>query len=297
MIDSRAIAPTTTLGAILALAIATPAMAQEGPDTAQPTVDVNETVFSGDFVTVGLGAAMSPSYTGSDDYVVSVLPVVLGSLGGVDISPRAGGIKLDFIQDPPEGMGFDLGVAARLRGNRASQIEDEVVERYGELDRAIEIGPSVGVNFPAVLNPYDSISVSTDVMFDVNGAHGGTVVTPSVSYTTPLSRGILANFSLSAEWADEDFQDYYFAVPAINTLLPDDQVLPAYDPDGSGFTSVGANLLLGVDLNGDITDGGLGLIVLGGYSRLVGDAADTPFTSIRGSKNQFLGAVGLTYTF
>ena len=294
MTKRLAIAP---IAGLALLAAAMPATAQEGPDTAQPSVDVNETVFSGDFVTIGVGAALSPSYTGSDDYVISVLPVVLGSLGGVDISPRAGGIKLDFIQDPPQGMGFDAGVAARLRGSRASQIEDEVVEMYGELDRAIEVGPSVGVNFPAVLNPYDSVSVGTDVLFDVNGAHGGMVVTPSVSYTTPLSRSILANFSLSAEWADEDFQDYYFAVPAINTLVPQDDLLPAYDPDGDGFTSVGANLLLGVDLNGDITDGGLGLILLGGYSRLVGDAADTPFTSIRGSKNQFLGAVGLTYTF
>ena len=294
MTKRLAIAP---IAGLALLAAAMPATAQEGPDTAQPSVDVNETVFSGDFVTIGVGAALSPSYTGSDDYVISVLPVVLGSLGGVDISPRAGGIKLDFIQDPPQGMGFDAGVAARLRGSRASQIEDEVVEMYGELDRAIEVGPSVGVNFPAVLNPYDSVSVGTDVLFDVNGAHGGMVVTPSVSYTTPLSRSILANFSLSAEWADEDFQDYYFAVPAINTLVPQDDLLPAYDPDGGGFTSVGANLLLGVDLNGDITDGGLGLILLGGYSRLVGDAADTPFTSIRGSKNQFLGAVGLTYTF
>ena len=294
MTKRLAIAP---IAGLALLAAAMPAAAQEGPDTAQPSVDVNETVFSGDFVTIGVGAALSPSYTGSDDYVISVLPVVLGSLGGVDISPRAGGIKLDFIQDPPQGMGFDAGVAARLRGSRASQIEDEVVEMYGELDRAIEVGPSVGVNFPAVLNPYDSVSVGTDVLFDVNGAHGGMVVTPSVSYTTPLSRSILANFSLSAEWADEDFQDYYFAVPAINTLVPQDDLLPAYDPDGGGFTSVGANLLLGVDLNGDITDGGLGLILLGGYSRLVGDAADTPFTSIRGSKNQFLGAVGLTYTF
>ena len=40
-----------------------------------------------------------------------------------------------------------------------------------------------------------------------------------------------------------------------------------------------------------------GLVVIGGYSRVLGDAADTPFTDIRGSKNQFLGAVGIGYTF
>ncbi|MGB3166913.1 MAG: MipA/OmpV family protein [Alteraurantiacibacter sp.] len=281
--------------AFAAIALPAAAAAQDVPDAAPPQVDAG--VFGGDFLSVGVGGALSPSYTGSDDYVISVLPVVLGNFGGVEISPRAGGLKLDFIPDPREGMGFDAGIAARLRSNRASQIEDPIVERYGELDRAIEVGPSVGVNFPAVLNPYDSVSLSTDVMFDVNGAHGGTVVTPSVAYTTPLSRSILANLSVSAEWGSEAFQDYYFAVPAINTLLPDEDVLPAYEPDGGGFTSAGVNVLLGVDLDGDVTNGGLGVILLGGYSRLLGDAADTPFTTIRGSRDQFLGAVGVTYTF
>ena len=275
------------------------AMAQDveadlGPPGA---TDIDPGILGGDFITLGVGGALSPSYTGSDDYVISVLPVVLGSVGGVDISPRAGGIKLDFIEDPREGVGFDLGVAARLRNNRASQIEDEVVEQYGELDRAIEVGPSAGVNFPGVLNPYDSVSVGTDVMWDVNGAHGGMVVSPSVSYTTPLSRGILANFSISSEWADEDFNDYYFRVDPLNTLVPDENALPAYEPDGGGFNSVGANLLLGFDLDGDATNGGLGIILLGGYSRLLGDAADTPFTTVRGSRDQFLGAIGLTYSF
>ncbi|RJY10385.1 MipA/OmpV family protein [Aurantiacibacter aquimixticola] len=274
---------------------AAPAMAQDIVDEAPPPVDAG--VFGGDFVTVGVGAAYSPSYTGSDDYVISVLPVVLGSLGGIDISPRAGGVSVDFIEDERGEVGFDLGIAARLRGNRASRIEDPIVESYGELDRAIEVGPSVGVNFPAVLNPYDSVSIGTDVMFDINGAHGGTVVTPSVAYTTPLSRAILANLSVSTEWASADFQEYYFAVPEINTLLPDDDLLPGYETDGGGFTSIGTNLLLGIDLDGDVTNGGLGLLVLGGYSRLVGDAADTPFTDIRGSKDQFLIATGLTYTF
>ena len=285
----------TLVAAMAASVAATPAFAQDIADQAPPVVDAG--IFADDFITVGAGAAVNPSYTGSDDYVVSVLPLVLGSIGGVEISPRAGGVSVDFIPDPQDGVGFDLGFSARLRSNRAQQIEDPIVLLYGELDRAVEIGPRVGVNFPAVLNPYDSVSVGADVMFDVAGAHGGTVVTPTVAYTTPLSQAILANFSLSAEWADEDFQDYYFGVPVFNTLVPDDSLLPGFDPDGGSFNSVGANLLVGIDLNGDVTDGGLGLILLGGYSRLLGDAADTPFTTIRGSRNQFLTAVGLTYTF
>ncbi len=298
--QTRPFSPTAmTLGAIITAISAQPAFAQDvGEAQVQPpVVDMDDTAFSGDYLSIGAGVAISPSYSGSDDYVFNVLPIVQGSLGGVDISPRAGGLKLDFIQDPADGVGFDLGVAGRLRSDRAQQIEDEVVLNYIELDRAIEVGPSVGVNFPQVLNPYDSLSIGTDVMWDINSAHGGMVVSPSISYFTPLSRAVVASLSVSAEWADEDFQDYYFAVDDADYIGPGTAPLTEFDPDGGGFTDAGVTLLLGIDLDGDVANGGLGLVVIGGYSRVLGDAADTPFTTVRGSRDQFLGAVGIGYTF
>ncbi|WP_338243225.1 MipA/OmpV family protein [Aurantiacibacter hainanensis] len=286
-----------TLGAILISMTASPAAAQDSEAEGPPMVDMDDTVFSGDYLSIGAGVALNPSYSGSDDYVLTVLPIVQGSLGGVDINPRAGGVRLDFVQDPDEGVGLDLGIAGRLRSNRASQVEDEVVLQYGELDRAIEVGPAIGLNFPAVLNPYDSIGIGVDAMWDVNGAHGGMVVSPTVSYSTPLSRAVFASLSLSADWADEDYHDYYYRVDDAAFVGPGTAPLPEFEPDGSGFTSAGVNLLLGIDLDGNIANGGLGLVVIGGYSRVLGDAADTPFTTIRGSKDQFLAGVGIGYTF
>lgn len=273
------------------------ALGQEGEDDTPPVVAIDDTVFSGDYLSIGAGVAVSPSYTGSDDYVFNVLPIVQGSLGGVDINPRAGGVTLDFIPDPDEGVGLDLGLAARLRANRASQIEDDVVLLYGDLDRAIEIGPSAGVNIPAVLNPFDSVNLSVAAMWDVAGAHDGMTISPTVSYSTPLSRAVFANFSVSAEWADADYHDYYFTVRDAAYIGPGGAPLPEFDANSSGFTTAGVNLLLGIDLDGDVTNGGLGLVVIGGYSRVLGNAADTPFTSLRGTRNQFLGAVGVGYTF
>jgi hypothetical protein len=37
--------------------------------------------------------------------------------------------------------------------------------------------------------------------------------------------------------------------------------------------------------------------VLGGYTRQLGDGKRTPLTRLRGSADQFLGAVGVGYTF
>ena len=110
------------------------------------------------------------------------------------------------------------------------------------------------------------------------------------------SRGTAASLSFSTTWVDDNFADYYYSVPATNAFLPAADVLPGFQAEG-GFQSIGANILLAQDLNGDVTDGGLSLIGLGGYSKLVGDAADTPFTGIRGSDDQFFAAVGIGYTF
>ncbi len=292
-----------TCAAATMLAASVPANAQDQGEPSVTTelpedLSLEGTVFDGDFLSVGVGVAYGASYSGSDDYTTFVLPIVQGSLGGVDINPRPAGLALDFIPDTEGQLAFSAGPVIRLNRDRvdADDIEDPVVAAYGELDTAIEIGPSVGVSLPGVLNPYDSLSFNVDAAWDVAGAHDGMTINPSVTYFTPLSRGIAASLSFSANHIDDDYADYYYSVPAINTLLTDADVLPGFEADG-GFESVGVNVLLGVDLNGDVTDGGLALVGLGGYSRLLNDAKRSPFTSIRGDADQWFAAIGIGYTF
>lgn len=277
-------------GAIAAL-FACPALAQEGERAAPPPQET--TVYDGDWVTVGAGAVYSPSYDGSDDYVFFPVPMVMGQIGPVSIAPRAGGVALDFVKDPEEGIAFDLGVALGLNSNRADQIEDPVVEAAGELDRAFEIGPTAGVSIPGLLNPYDSLSFNIDARWDVAGAHDGMVINPGVSYFTPLSRGMAAGLSISAEYADDDYADYYYSVTPAQSAASG---LPLYQADG-GFTKAGATALLGFDLDGNLANGGLALFGVGGYSRMLGDAKRTPYTSLRGDADQWFAALGVGYTF
>lgn len=285
---------------ILAFAFATafassPLAAQDVGDTETTNEAYEGSVFDGDWISIGAGAVYSPSYDGSDDYVISPLPIVQGSLGGVSINPRPGGVALDFIPDADGNVAFSAGVAARIRRNRASRIKDPVVEQYGELDTAIEVGPTVGVSFPGVLNPYDSLSVNVDMLWDVAGAHKGMTISPAVTYFTPLSRAAAISFSLGASRVDDDYADYYYSVPAVTGLAPED-TLPPFQATG-GFDKAGATLLAAFDLDGNLADGGLSVIALGGYSRMLGDGKRTPFTSIRGNADQWMAALGLGYTF
>lgn len=276
--------------AAFALPLAVPAV---GQDTQSAPTSTEGTVFDGDWLSVGVGGVYSPSYDGSDDYVFSPLPLVQGSVGGVSIDPRVGGLALDFVPDPATGAGLDLGVTGRVRFSRSRQIEDPVVESLGERDVAIEVGPTAGINFRQVLNPYDSLNFAVDARWDVAGAHGGMVIEPGMTYATPLSRALLASLILGAEYVDNDYADYYYSVDAAGSAVSG---LPAFDV-GSGFTRASATLLIGYDLSGDVTDGGLALFGIGGYARMLGDAKDTPLTSIRGDADQWFVGAGIGFTF
>ncbi len=261
---------------------------------AQDTLPANESVFSGDYLTVGVGAIYGSSYDGSDDYVLSPIPIVQGSVGGIGITPRPRGIALDVIPDSSSSrIGFTLGPVATISRNRASQIKDPVVRAAGKLDTAIELGATAGVSLNQVLNPFDSLSLSADIKWDVNGAHSGRIISPTLSYSTPLSRAALVSLSVSAQHVDDDYADYYYSVSPGQGLASG---LPLYQAKG-GWDKWSVGMLAGYDLSGNALDGGFALIALGSYSRMLNDAKRTPYTSIRGDANQWTAALGVSYTF
>jgi len=272
------------------LGLSSPLLAQEVSAPMPP----EQSVFDGDYLTAGIGVAVGASYEGSDDYTISPLPVVLGSFGGIDFQPRGPGIAFDLIPDQ-EGakVDFIFGPVVRARFDRQNSIKDPVVRSLGKLDVAVEVGPFAGIQVNRVLNPYDSLTAQVDVRWDVAGAHDGMVVFPSLTYFTPLSRGVVTSLSVNGEYVDDDYADYYFSISPAGSAASG---LPTFTAT-SGWKNVGATVLTGVDLDGDVTNGGFSLIFLGSYSRMLGDPKRSPVTSIRGSANQFFGAIGVGYTF
>jgi len=271
--------------AALALCTAAPTFAQE--------VDTAESIYSGDYLLIGGGALYGPSYEGSDDYVIDPVPVIQGRVFGIGINARPSGLAFDLINDPGGKISFSAGPSVRLRSNRAVHIKDPVVESLGKLRRAIEVGGSVGVSFNKVLNPYDSLSIGVDARWDVNGAHGGMAIDPAVTYLTPVSRGIALMVGADAQWGDDKFMDYYYSVSPAGSVASG---LPTYQAAG-GWRRVGGTAIVGFDLDGDLTNGGLMIGIFGSYGRLLGDAAESPIVSIRGSRDQWVGGAGLGFAF
>ena len=283
-----------SMAAMLASAIMYgPAFAQDATTAAADPMDRG--VFAGDWFMVGIGAGVRPSYEGSDDYTLFPLPLAQGSIGGIDFGARGPGLYADLIADSDSAstVKFLAGPLFRVRLDRNRNIKDPVVRLLGKQDVAIEVGATVGVAFAKVINPFDNLTLSTDIQWDVAGAHNGRLISPSVSYSTPLSKAIFTSLSLSATHVDGNYADTYFSIDSVGSAASE---LPQFDADG-GWKSYGASLLGGVDLSGDARDGGWGVFGLVIYSRLTGDAKRSPVTSLRGDADQWFLAGGISYTF
>jgi MipA family protein len=283
-----------SMAAMLAgAAICSPAFAQDATTAAADPVDRG--VFAGDWATVGIGAGVRPSYDGSDDYTLFPLPLAQGSIGGIDFGARGPGLYADLIadSDSASAVKFVAGPLFRVRLDRNGNIKDPVVRLLGKEDVAIEVGATLGVSFAKLINPFDNLAFSTDIQWDVAGAHNGRLISPSISYSTPLSKAIFTSLSLSATHVDGNYADSYFSIDPVGSAASG---LPQFDADG-GWKIYGVSLLGGVDLSGDARDGGWGVFGLVMYARLTGDAKRSPVTSLRGDADQWFLAGGISYTF
>jgi outer membrane scaffolding protein for murein synthesis (MipA/OmpV family) len=292
--DTSVAATTETEEAIITVA---DQPAQPAPAGAPPLA-FTKPVFDKTWATVGIGVGLVPSYAGSDDYIAFPLPLIVGRIGGVGISPNGPGFVLDLNPGKPglapqKGARIAFGPAFRFRNDRNVQIKDDVVARAGKLDAALEVGGNVAVAWRGVARPLDQLSIGMQVRWDVLGAHEGMVIEPQINYRAPLGRAFSLQVQASAEFIDDNFADYYFTLTPAQALATG---LPQFRADG-GLNRLGTTAILAYDLDRNPLNGGWSLTAIGGYSRLIGDSADTPFTAVRGDPNQFITGLGVAYTF
>lgn len=270
---------------------ATPAFAQSMPPGGELPSPAE--IASKDTITVGLGAGIAPDYEGSDDYRFIPGGAIRGRVKGISFSTRGLYLFVDVVPDGDK-FGFDAGPIAGVRLNRTRDIDDNIVDLLPERNTAIELGGFAGVSFKGLTNPYDSLGFRLDVVHDVANAHESTVVSPNIDFSTPLSRTTYVSASVGLEFVSNKYADYYFSVSPAESVLTGGILLP-YNADG-GMKNWKTSLLVNQSLSGDLLHG-FSLFGLGSYSRLTGDFRRSPIVSQRGSASQWLGAVGLAYTW
>lgn len=280
--------------AALALA-AVPALAQTSSVPAEPNPTPDPGAI-GDTITVAVAGAYLPDYEGSDDYRLVPGPAAIGSFKGFSFSVLGNRASIDLLPNP-SGPSWDIqagpiGVVNFNRSNDKS-IDDERIKALGERKTAIELGGYVGLGKTGVItSPYDKLSASLSYRHDVSNVHKSGIWTPSVNYFTPLSLKAGVGLFASAERVERGFARTYFDVDLAQAQASG---LPQYRTSGgwkhytlglAGTYSLTGNLLSGVKLIGGVT-----------YKRMLNDFGDSPVVSDAGSRNQWLGAIGIGYTF
>ncbi|WP_294256746.1 MipA/OmpV family protein [uncultured Sphingomonas sp.] len=272
--------------ASLPLLAAAPAFAQQNADSPPD--------LTRDTVTLGVGAATVPSYDGSDKNVVTAAPLVRGRVSGINFVVLGSRAWADVIADNNgPGWDFQAGPVVNVNLNRTSRIEDRQVEALGKVKTAVEAGGFVGIGKQGLItSDYDKLTVSFSYLHDVGNVHKSYVMSPSVSYGTPLSRKAYVLLNLSGNYMGNGYAQTYFGVTPGGSARSG---LPVYYAR-KGWKDWTLGAMGNVALTGDLTHG---LSAVGGvaYRRMLDDAADSPVVRIAGSRSQWFGAVGLAYTF
>jgi outer membrane protein len=277
---------------VLAAGITAPALAQEAGAPTATTIDPNE---AAETITVGAGGVYLPDYEGSNDYRFTAAPAAIGSYKGFAFQVLGNRGSIDLIPTPITAQwdiqAGPIGVVNFDRSN-VKQIDDRRIRALGELDTAIELGGYIGVGKSGVItSPYDKITVSLSYRHDVSDVHDSHIWQPTISYYTPLSLKSAVGIFASAERVGNGYARTYFDVNGAQSVASG---LPGYRTRDNW-----KNYTLGAvgtySLTGDLLKG-FKIVAGGTYKRMLGDFGASPVVR-QGSRNQWLGAVGLAYTF
>lgn len=240
--------------AALAVLAAAPAAAQSSPDV------------PGDRWQVGGFVYVSPTFEGSKSYETIAFPFVapagVGSDGFVQIK-GADDVRLRLLRSG----NFEFGPVAGYRFGR----DGDDVSNVPGLDD-IDGGLVLGAFATYRTGP---LAVSVSYHHQVTGDDTGGLVRFGVEHASRLSPTVKLTTGVGTNYATQDYMTAFFAAPG-------------YEPD-AGFKDVYVGATATIDLSDRWS-----LHLLGRYSHLIGDAADSPIIE---TESQLYGGLALSYKF
>ena len=234
-------------------------------------------------ISLGLGAAYLPDYEGSNDYKATPLwSLRLGNLYDPETYVSLVGTTFRSNLIPSEH--WRLGVTARYVKDY-DNVEDDEVKNVTSTEKALMLGGTVGYDFITGLK--QDAALELDALADALHGNGYTL-TPRFRFRTPVSDRLLFETTASGTYASGDYMENFFGVTSGDAKRSG---LHPYDAN-SGFKDVAftASLTYGLGEHWSLTG-------LGSFERLLGDAADSPIVNHRGSEDQGIGALLLSYRF
>ncbi len=224
----------------------------------------------------GFGPGLAPDYEGSEDYEFVPVPYALAQwASGQYVHLLGNKLKGNVL---PSDM-WSLGPMLQYISSR-SDVDNNQVDDMQNVDASVMVGVFGGVKI-------DRWSASIELRQDI-ADDNGFLATLNGGYNLPINEQLKLGFGAFTTYADGDYMNTYFSVDsgdARRSGLKED------DAD-SGFKDVGLNLSADYDFYENWSV--MGLLR---YTRLVGDAEDSPVVDDEGDENQFFLGALVKYSF
>jgi len=243
-------------------------------------------------IRIGAGAILSPAFVGSSDYQLIAVPALKVTYRNTFFASVEDGVGYAVINQ----HGWRAGPIAKIAFGRKEDGDNpfriaggktSALRGLGNVATTLEVGGFAEYR-------WSSISTKIGLRKGLNG-HEGLVGDLSVKYTrtsqslSPMtSSPLVVSFGPRLTVVDATYNKAFFGINADQTV---NSGLPPYRPSG-GVLSYGVGSFIVVPIREQLS-----ATFLAGYDRLTGDAGSSPLVSDRGSPNQGMFGVLLSYEF
>jgi outer membrane protein len=274
---------TTSAALIGALLSSGLAVAQPASTGDAVTAPIDTGAGAGVNFTLGAGVGVAPDYEGSEDYeIVPLWNLRVGNLYHPETFVQVLGPRLRSNFLPSDH--WRLGLAGQFIRER-DDVENNQVDDLQKVDPSVMLGVIGGYDFFA--DPQQDLVLEVEARQDVANDNGflGTL---RGLYGSRLSPSWHVSGQVSTTWASEDYMSSYFGIDAADAARSG---LDQFNAD-EGFKDVTFGGTLTYRVLERLSVSGLAT-----YTRLLGDAEDSPVVDDAGDANQLFGGVLVNYTF
>ena len=219
---------------------------------------------------LALGVAVVPEFEGSSER--SAVPALIGrfALGSTTLRLLGNSAQWNLL---PESSPWAVGPVLSLRSARDDDVDDVVVKRLRKVDASAGAGLFSEYRWFGLVDASDSLTAGVELQ----GGKGGARAEASLRYQWQAASGLRLNVSTHVGAASAKYQRTYFDIDADNATRSG---LPRYTGE-RGVDEAGLAVGAFYEVSRDWL-----LIGRVQVARLVGDAADSPIVTLRGSRNQ-----------
>lgn len=274
---------------------AVPAEGEMSLDAADSGADLEPDPEDVTTIKLGLGALAVPDFEGAKDHTLFPIPIIeIQNFHRFSLSFRGLTYALYHYENDEEDafkkVEFRLEPALSPSVSRKedndflffTRGDSKYLRGLGDIDTGLDVGANIFLRTGPV-------ATQLALRQEVAGGHSGFTARLGFGTRIPITPRTRLGVELATTWADASYMDAFFSIDRAQAFR---SIYRRYDA-GADFKDAS----FGLRLDHEITDR-VSLLTAAQYTRLMGDAADSPIvTGPGGSRDQFTVLLGLTYSW